>query len=133
MGEQNGKATDGLTGSRDFGVTLVALRQGEVNHDASAELTKLLGQLRKHSNAFGKAKGKFTLTLEIEVQRDSEAVTIVADIASKAPKSKQPEGILWLRDDDSLATKQRQMPLNMRDVSADQQTRDVADVRVKGA
>src|SRR5688572_1774408 len=33
-------------GSRDFGVTIVTLREGDVNHDASREFTELIGKLR---------------------------------------------------------------------------------------
>ncbi|MFG1246757.1 hypothetical protein [Xanthobacter flavus] len=89
---------------RDAQTILGTLEDGELAKELSFQITDSLRQLKEQcgNRPKVKAKGKVTLTINLEVQDGS--VTIDCEVAAKVPKPPRASTFLWVLEDGSLST-----------------------------
>lgn len=88
---------------RDATTVIGSLEEGELVAALSAALTDTLKKLKEHAGnrAKSSAKGKVSLTIDLDVQQSG--VTITADIQAKLPKMPRRSTYFWVLDDGSLS------------------------------
>jgi len=88
---------------RDASVILGTLENGEMIAALGAAITDSLKKLNEHAGnrPKSKAKGKVTLTIEMEVEQGG--VNITGDIVAKLPKMPRGSTYFWVLPDGALS------------------------------
>lgn len=108
---------------RSFAVFLTQCREGALHSEASAQLAKLLTEMKRVAQSAGKAKGVLTMTLAFELE--DGVVEVTGDVKTKEPKLPTGRAVFWLDESNHLVTENpRQTKLPIRDVSAPTTARD---------
>jgi hypothetical protein len=107
------------TGTRNFGVTLAQIEDGDLLRDLGVECRKLQEVLAEHAANHGKAKGE--LMLRIAFQHDERGtVEVAAEVKTKTPVSKRGKSIFWVTPGGQLASSNpKQSKLPFRAVGSD--------------
>ena len=109
---------------RSFAVFLTQCRDGALHGESSAQLSKLLTEMKRVAQSAGKAKGVLTLTLGFELE--DGVVEVTGDVKIKEPKLPTGRAVFWLDESNHLVQQNpRQINLPIRDVSAPSAARDV--------
>lgn len=97
-----------MTRIREATTILGAMEDGELAKELSRQITDSLRQLKEQcgNRPKAKAKGKVVLTIDMEVE--SGAVTMTADVTAKVPKPPRASTFYWVLDDGSLSTEHPQ-------------------------
>ena len=114
-------------GPRSFTRALEMIAQGDLVHDASEQLHRLLRDVRDEAQARGRAaKGSMTLKLTLSVEPHG-IVEITPSISTKTADRKLARGLLYLTPGANLTPEnQRQTSLPLREVSMVDEPVDVA-------
>lgn len=117
-----------IEGPRSFARALEMIADGELIHDASAELQALLKRLRSEAEHRHQAvKGRLTLTLTLNVEPHG-LVDIRPALTTKAADRKLARGTLWLTPHANLTPNNpRQQALPLREVQPPAAARELDD------
>jgi hypothetical protein len=98
---------------RSFSHLLHQIGEGQFHAELSETMHELTKKLEAHAYDFSKAKGKITLSLTVEIDREG-LVTIDPEVTTKVPKPARKRGRFWIAPGGHLAAenpKQQQLPL----------------------
>jgi hypothetical protein len=97
----------------EFCEVLLALDEGAVHGDVSAEMRDLVVKLTRFAEENGKAAGTLALTLKVKCDRGG-TLDVSAEIKSKAPTRVRPRTVLWANKAGAVLTANpKQLPLGL--------------------
>ena len=85
-----------------FVQAIMMLDEGTVVSDCNDALAKLLKELGDYAYHYAKAKGTFTLKLNVSLD-DNGTADIKAEVVTKAPKVMRPRTVAWVTKEGKLA------------------------------
>jgi hypothetical protein len=110
-----------MSGIRSFTAVLAELRDGQVIVEASKALHDALAAVQEHNRP-----AKVTLTLEVRqlgTKGVSDAVEVVAEIASKLPKADPASTLFFITEDGNASrTQDRQRDLALTIANANKES-----------
>lgn len=103
---------------KDPQILLGMIERGELVVALVDEVESVIHRCQDAAGNKGKAKGKVTLTLAIEIE--GSTCTIHSDLASKAPKPVRESSLFFVTGDGKLSTEHpQQISMFPRDADAD--------------
>jgi len=87
---------------------VAVVEDGELNHDLSAEIQKVLSELQDLAPASGKGKVRGSVTLKIDFTVSGKTVEVDTTFASKVPKRPRSTSIYFVTPDAKLSTEHPQ-------------------------
>ncbi len=83
---------------------VAVLEDGDLNHDLSTEIHKVLSELQDLAPANGKGKVKGSVTLKINFAVSGKSVELDTEFTSKIPKRPRSTSVYFVTPDAKLST-----------------------------
>lgn len=118
------------TAAKPLSFVLGILEDGQFAPEAAEKLRELTMKMREHAeNNGGKAKGSFTIMLELEVTNGFLGIT--PKMEARAPRARRKSSLVFMTRDGgvSLDNPQQLSLLGPRSVPAAQEVREVTPVK----